>query len=181
MTEEAHRARLSEDDGRGLPAAAMARDVVAEDRERWKELGLPAPEAVAAFMALLRSQVEVVAAARRALDPTGLSVTDYAALSNIRLSADGSQTLARIADRLLISPARCGYVIDRLEHQKLVHRRPHPTDRRTTLAVLTRKGLQRVAEADAAMSLIQFGFEGVDRANLVAIVAALRTTSQSKE
>lgn len=147
---------------RTAPTVAAPSDPVAEDRARWAEMGLPRAAAMATFMSLLRCHQEVAARARKALEPMDLSITDHAALTHLFLSPEGSHSLTRIAERLLVSQARCSYLMDGLERKGLVRRKAHPTDGRATLAVLTKAGARRLHEASLAMAQANFGFEGID-------------------
>jgi DNA-binding MarR family transcriptional regulator len=65
-------------------------------------------------------------------------------------------------------------MVDQCEKRGLVERRPHPTDRRTTLAVLTREGrtLLRRATKDAARA--GFGLGEIDAATVEELSDALR-------
>jgi DNA-binding MarR family transcriptional regulator len=49
-------------------------------------------------------------------------------------------TTSELAERMSCEPSNATYVIDKLEKQKLVERRPHPTDRRARQLVLTADG-----------------------------------------
>ncbi|SDM37690.1 MarR family winged helix-turn-helix transcriptional regulator [Allokutzneria albata] len=52
----------------------------------------------------------------------------------------GPMTLSELAERMSCEPSNATYVIDRLQRQGLVERRPHPTDRRAKQLVLTAEG-----------------------------------------
>ncbi|GAA4312612.1 MarR family transcriptional regulator [Streptomyces venetus] len=49
-------------------------------------------------------------------------------------------TMRQLADAMTCEPSNVTFVIDRLEGQGLVERRPHPTDRRAKQLVLTPEG-----------------------------------------
>jgi DNA-binding MarR family transcriptional regulator len=49
-------------------------------------------------------------------------------------------TTSDLAERMSCEPSNATCVIDKLEKQKLVERRPHPTDRRARQLVLTPDG-----------------------------------------
>jgi DNA-binding MarR family transcriptional regulator len=49
-------------------------------------------------------------------------------------------TISELADRMSCEPSNATFVIDKLENQKLIERRPHPTDRRAKELVLTSAG-----------------------------------------
>ena len=72
-------------------------------------------------------------------------------------------------------PTSVTNTIDRLEADGLVVRRPHPTDRRTTLAELTDEGRQVVTRAAAALDGIGFGLDGMSQRQLHDVDDALAT------
>ncbi|MGW4405635.1 MarR family winged helix-turn-helix transcriptional regulator [Nonomuraea sp. NPDC004702] len=52
----------------------------------------------------------------------------------------GPMTMGDLAGRMGCEPSNATFVIDRLEQQGVVERRPHPSDRRAKLLVLTQEG-----------------------------------------
>lgn len=154
-------------------------DPVARDSRMWAELGWGDPTCMAAFMSVLRSQTQIVENAHAVLNELSLSITDYAALVFLGLSPDHRQPLGKVAERLLIGAGRCSYVIDRLEQRGLVERQPHPTDRRTTLAVLTDEGFICVRGAAERLDRIGYGFGPVDRQVLAQLVDSLAVVRRS--
>ena len=56
------------------------------------------------------------------------------------LGLEGEQSIAAIGQRLGLSPSTMTGLVDRLEEQGYVKRRPHASDRRVTLLALRRKG-----------------------------------------
>lgn len=52
----------------------------------------------------------------------------------------GPMTMRELADRMSCEPSNATFVVDKLEHQRLIERRPHPTDRRARQLVLTPEG-----------------------------------------
>jgi DNA-binding MarR family transcriptional regulator len=118
---------------------------------------------------------------RKALKQHGLSVTEYSALLHLAMAADHSSPLSRMAERLLISPARCNYVVNRLESEGWVERRPHPIDGRSTLAVLTGSGAAKANASIAAVDGIDFGFPGAREQQLNDLVDALAACGRIEE
>ncbi|MFB4279386.1 MarR family winged helix-turn-helix transcriptional regulator [Nonomuraea sp. MTCD27] len=53
----------------------------------------------------------------------------------------GPLTMRDLADRMGCEPSNATFVVDRLEEQGIVERRPHPTDRRAKQLVLTPQGV----------------------------------------
>ncbi|MFC5661654.1 MarR family winged helix-turn-helix transcriptional regulator [Kitasatospora misakiensis] len=52
----------------------------------------------------------------------------------------GPMTMRELSERMSCEPSNTTFVVDRLERQGLVERRPHPTDRRARHLVLTPAG-----------------------------------------
>lgn len=59
-------------------------------------------------------------------------------------------TVREIADHLGVTKQAAGQLVDELLHQGYVVRRPHPTDARARLIVLTEKGWASTRAAEAA-------------------------------
>ena len=82
-------------------------------------------------------------------------------LALLSFTKEGELPLGKVGDRLQVHPASVTNTVNRLEADGLVARKPHPTDRRTTLAVLTRDGRRRVEQAAVALAEIEFGVAGL--------------------
>src|ERR671936_1246640 len=52
----------------------------------------------------------------------------------------GPMTMRELAERMSCEPSNATFVVDKLEAQGLIERRPHPTDRRARHLVLTDDG-----------------------------------------
>ncbi|MGW6062964.1 MarR family winged helix-turn-helix transcriptional regulator [Streptomyces sp. NPDC055189] len=52
----------------------------------------------------------------------------------------GPMTMRELAERMSCEPSNATFVVDRLEKQALIERRPHPSDRRAKQLVLTPEG-----------------------------------------
>jgi DNA-binding MarR family transcriptional regulator len=52
----------------------------------------------------------------------------------------GPMTMRELAERMGCEPSNATFVVDKLEKQGLVERRPHPTDRRARHLLLTTEG-----------------------------------------
>lgn len=66
----------------------------------------------------------------------GLTAAQATALRELT----GPMTMRDLADRMSCEPSNATFVVDKLEAQGLIERRPHPTDRRAKQLVLTAKG-----------------------------------------
>ena len=118
-------------------------------------------DAMAAATSIMRAQQIVLAAVDGALRPFGLTFARYEGLVLLLFSRRGTLPLGIMGQRLMIHPASVTNIIDRLENQGLVRRRPHPTDGRTTLAEITEEGRRLATEATAAVNDVAFGLGGL--------------------
>jgi len=69
----------------------------------------------------------------------GLTVAQASALRELT----GPMTMGALAGRMSCEPSNATAVIDKLERQDLIQRRPHPTDRRAKELFLTPEGVDR--------------------------------------
>jgi DNA-binding MarR family transcriptional regulator len=74
---------------------------------------------------------------RRVAEEFGITATQVVALREL----SDPITARELATRMSCEPSNATFVLDRLEHQGLIQRRPHPTDRRAKQIVLTPAGL----------------------------------------
>jgi DNA-binding MarR family transcriptional regulator len=101
---------------------------------------------MAVFTALLRSYQLLKDQVDHVMRRHDLTFARYEVLTWLATDPESSLTLTWISKTLRIPPATMTNIIDRLEHDKLVRRVPHPSDARTTLAVITPRG-RRLATA----------------------------------
>ncbi len=96
------------------------------------------------------------------LNAIGLSLTKLMALKAVTDEAGDPVPLGQFADRLSCVKSNITQLVDRLEADGLVARKPDPRDRRTTLAALTTAGrracregtrMQRETERDLSRRL----------------------------
>jgi DNA-binding MarR family transcriptional regulator len=116
-------------------------DVVEASRRVWLDRwDAPAASGMAVYTAILRSyqllkeQVDVVMRRHE------LTFARYEVLAWLATDPKPSLTLSWISRTLRMPPATLTNVIDHLEDKRLVRRQSHPSDARTTLAVVTAKG-----------------------------------------
>src|SRR4051794_41705415 len=82
---------------------------------------------------------------REVSDALGMS---FGRTRAIRRLARRPLSMRELADALGIDPPNATVVVDDLERQGLVQRKPHPTDRRAQLVEATRKGKALARQAD---------------------------------
>ncbi len=93
--------------------------------------------AMAAVTSIMRVQQILLAELDALLRPHGLTFARYEALVLLRFSREGALPLRLIGQRLMVHPTSVTNIINRLEAQGLVARRPNPADGRGTLAEIT--------------------------------------------
>ena len=108
-----------------------------------------------------------------------LTFARYQVLAWLATDPESALTLSWISKTLRIPPATVTNIIDRLEDEKLVRRLPHPSDARTTLAVITPRGRRMATEATADLNATVYepiGLSERQRGQLVDLLAELRVS-----
>jgi DNA-binding MarR family transcriptional regulator len=72
----------------------------------------------------------------------GVNVTDMKCLDI--MTVKGSASPSELAEHTGLSTGATTAMLDRLENAKLIERRPHPTDRRVTLVVLSQEAMRKL-------------------------------------
>ena len=83
------------------------------------------------------------------LEPTGLTLSQYALLNQLLLL--GSVSMTEISSRLRITKPAVTNLVDRLEEKKFLKRIPHPQDRRIILLEVLPKGRKILTGIQAAI------------------------------
>lgn len=120
-------------------ASRLPFDPIAEAGRQW-ELRWDEVEAMRAATSIMRAQQIVLGRVDEALKPWNLTFARYEVLVLLHFSREGRLPLGKMGARLMLHQASVTNLVDRLAQQGYVEREPHPTDRRTTLAVLTPEG-----------------------------------------
>ena len=132
-------------------------DPIAEARKQWEERwGSEPGPAMAAVTSVMRAQQLLIARLNEALRSYGLTFPRYEALMLLLFSRRGSLPLGKIGDRLQVHATSVTSIIDGLEADGFVRRVPHSTDRRTTLAEITRAGRAVAMKATTALNNARF-------------------------
>src|SRR5690242_18220541 len=155
-------------------------DPIEEAGRQWRAHWPESP--VAAMMAVtsvMRAQQILLGRLNEALEPFGLTFARYEALMLLQFSRAGSLPLGKMGARLQVHPASVTNLVDGLERAGYVQRSPHPTDRRTTLAVISDLGRHTADQATEALHGIRFGTPPLTRAELETITAVLRRLRQT--
>ncbi|MFN2537174.1 MAG: MarR family winged helix-turn-helix transcriptional regulator, partial [Mycobacteriales bacterium] len=132
---------------------------------------------MAVFTGILRSYELLNDEVSRVMRRHDLTFARYEVLTWLANDPDSSLTLSWISKTLRIPPATVTDIIDRLQRDKHARRVPHPSDARTTLAVITPLG-RRVAQAateDLNSSVYeQIGLSEAQRRQLTTLLTKLR-------
>jgi DNA-binding MarR family transcriptional regulator len=105
----------------------------------------------------------------------GISFARLKLLSTLKLS--GPTIMNELSEHLMVTPRNVTALVDGLEKEGLVRRRPHPTDRRATLIELTDEGFegcirpQEELEQEALTLFDQLSLK--DQSNLIRLLTRL--------
>jgi DNA-binding MarR family transcriptional regulator len=90
----------------------------------------------------------------------------------------GPQRMADLASALDVTPRNVTTLVDGLERDGIVHRRPHPTDRRATVIELTESAhgaVDRSIDHQAAIRCLFETLAPADRATLIRLIGELES------
>ena len=132
------------------------------------------PLSMAAATSIMRAQQILLAELDALLRPHDLTFARYEALVLLTFSRRGALPLRVIGERLMVHPTSVTNIVDRLERQQLVIRRPNPSDGRGRLAEITEAGRAVVERATRDLMAADFGLGGYDKDQLAEIFDLLR-------
>jgi DNA-binding MarR family transcriptional regulator len=136
---------------------------------------------MAVFTAILRSYQLLAAEVERVMRRHDLTFARYEVLTWLATDPESSLTLSWISKTLRIPPATVTNIIDRLEQDQLVRRVTHPSDARTTLAVITARGRKVAGGATEDLNTSvyqQVGLTEAQRGDLTDLLADLRASGR---
>ncbi len=149
-------------------------DPIEEAGRQWRKRWGAAPLApMMAVTSVMRVQQIWLSRLNDALEPFGLTFARYEALMLLLFSRAGELPLGKIGARLQVHPTSVTNLIDGLEKAGFAERRPHPQDRRTTLAAITEAGREVAVSATDALHAIRFGTEPLRKSELEAVTDVL--------
>jgi len=134
-------------------------DPIARAGEIWEDRFGPAA-AMRAVTSIMRAQQILLAELDTVLRPRELTFARYEALVLLAFSRRGALPLRIMGERLMVHPTSVTNIVDRLEKQGFVRRRPNPRDGRGTLAEITSSGREVVADSTADLMSVRFGMAG---------------------
>jgi len=150
-------------------------DPIEEAARQWRaHWGDASSPPMAAVTSIMRIEQILMARLNEALEPFDLTFPRYEALMLLYLSRAGELPLGKMGARLQVHPTSVTNLIDGLEQRGYATRKPHPSDRRATLATITGRGRKVAAAATEALNAIRFGTAPLSRKELGAITDTLR-------
>lgn len=163
-------------------ARPLAFDPIEAARTHWEANGWQtAAQTMAAVTSLVRSQQLYLQQIDEVLRPHGLTFARFELLRLLGFSTRGSLPLSVIGERLQVHPTSVTSLVDRLETDGLVARKPHPTDRRIKLAELTLEGRRVLSKATETLNDEVFtampGLGPVETEQLISLLARFRHAS----
>lgn len=100
------------------------------------------------------------------------------------LHCGGPQIMSSISDELGVTRRNVTALVDALEEEGLVQRKPHPTDRRATIIELTEQGFETTnsmyEEHRAAVAALFADLSEEDRGELTRLLGSLREALRQK-
>jgi DNA-binding MarR family transcriptional regulator len=150
-------------------------DPIEEAGRQWRKRWGTAPLApMMAVTSVMRVQQIWLSRLNETLEPFGLTFARYEALMLLFFSRAGALPLGKMGARLQVHPTSVTNLIDGLERLQYARRKPHPNDRRTTLAAITDRGRQVADEATNALNAIKFGTPPLTKSELESVTRVLR-------
>jgi DNA-binding MarR family transcriptional regulator len=145
----------------------------------WERRFGPSPS-MAAVTSIMRAQQILLAELDALLRPYDLTFARYEALVLLSFSRRGVLSLGLIGERLMVHPTSVTNIINRLENQEMVIRRPNPADGRGRLAEITDTGRDVVTRATRDLMAAEFGlgaFSGGQLQEIFDLLRELRLTA----
>jgi DNA-binding MarR family transcriptional regulator len=129
---------------------------------------------MAAVTSIMRAQQLLLARLNEALRPLRLTFPRYEALMLLLFSRNGALPLGKIGDRLQVHATSVTSIVDGLEADGFVRRVPHESDRRTTLAEITRTGRSVALKATTELNEASFFTEPLTPRDLDGLTTTIR-------
>jgi DNA-binding MarR family transcriptional regulator len=148
-------------------------DPIDEAARQWGQRWDAVP-AMHAVTSLMRVQQLLLGRLDGILRPHGLTFARYEALVLLCFSSRGSLPLGKMGERLQVHPTSITSIVQRLEADGLVTRRPHPEDGRAVLAEVTDAGRALVEVATAELVDDDFALGSLSDAELRQLSELLR-------
>lgn len=142
-------------------------DPIEEAKRQWTDHGWEGSvNGMAVVTSVFRVQQIFAAAVNEVLEPFELTFARYEVLALLSFSRHGMLPMGKVGERLQVHATSATNAVARLEGQGFVERRPHPSDRRAILAVITARGR---AVVEAATPPLNEVFESIQLSDAQAV------------
>lgn len=148
-------------------------DPIERAAELWERRFGRSP-AMAAVTSIMRTQAILLGELDALLRRYDLTFARYEALVLLTFSRTGALPMRKMGERLMVHPTSVTNIVDRLERQDLVRRKPNPEDGRGVLAEISPRGREVVERATRDLMAAEFGLGCYDEKQLEEIFAVLR-------
>jgi DNA-binding MarR family transcriptional regulator len=149
-------------------------DSIEWSRLSWQDSGQPEPDHFAAMASIMRLHQIVSSALDRLLREQDLSRTAYLVLVTLQLTSSKSLPMSQLGRNLILHPTTISLTVDQLQQRGLVARKPHPSDRRTTLAALTPEGDRILTSVNKSVGGDRYGLNGVSDRLAITLTEVIR-------
>ncbi len=153
-------------------------DPIDEARRQWDQRW-HGGATMAAATSIMRAQQIIQARVDEALRPFDLTFARYEGLVLLGFSRHGALSMGKMGERLMIHPTSVTNIVDRLEAQGYVRRRPHDHDRRTTLVEITAAGRHVMEQATGKVVDSGFGLDALSPHQLEEMTKLVRKVRRS--
>jgi DNA-binding MarR family transcriptional regulator len=153
--------------------APLPFDPIDEAARQWGKRWDAVP-AMHAVTSLMRVQQLVLGRLDGILKEHGLTFARYEALVLLCFSSHGALPLGKMGERLQVHPTSITSIVQRLEADGLITRRPHPEDGRAILAEVTDAGRRLVELATNDLVAADFALGSLSAEQLVELSELLR-------
>ena len=148
-------------------------------RGRWGERAQA--EAMATATSIMRVHQLLLGDFDAVVGRHGLTFARYEALVLLAFSRRQQLPMTKIGQRLMVHPTSATNIIQRLDAQGLVERRPNPDDGRGTLAQITDRGREVMEAATRDLVAGGFGLTMLDPAEHEQLFALLRKVRMASD
>lgn len=129
---------------------------------QWSRAGLPAADSLELMSSLTRANQLMTVRMEEVLDEFDLNVSRYLVLMSLLVAPTGAYRMGTLRWLLMVHHTTVTTMVDKLVKRGLVRREPDPTDRRSTLTVITELGRQVARDASNAVGEANFGLPVLD-------------------
>lgn len=158
-----------------MSSSPLSADPIAEARRQWISHGwTAAADGMAAVTSVVRAQQILLQRIDGVLRPFDLTFARYEILMLLSFSKRGALPMTRMGALLQVHPTSVTSAVDRLERQRFVERKPHPTDRRAVLASITALGRSQAELATKALNSEVFEKLGLTERQTASLTDVLR-------